>query len=87
MGYPWKVEISQNLMSFKSKELAWTAGAGEKKRGGEKMKESLAMLLKTHGEKMTENRPLAMLMKTNGLKSLSGDVDENKGEISRTRGQ
>jgi len=44
------------------------------------MKESLAMLLKTHGEKMSENSPLAMLMKTNRLKPLSGDVDENKGE-------
>jgi len=43
------------------------------------MKESLAMLLKTHGEKMTENRSLAMLMKPNRLKSLSGDVDEKKG--------
>jgi len=40
------------------------------------MKESLAMLLKTHREKMTENRSLAMLMKTNKLKSPSGDVDE-----------
>jgi hypothetical protein len=49
------------------------------KTRGEKMKEGLAMLLKTNGEKMSENRPLAMLMKTNGLKSLSGDVDENKG--------
>jgi hypothetical protein len=38
------------------------------------------MLLKTHGEKMTENRSLAMLMKSNELKSLSGDVYDNKGE-------
>ncbi len=36
------------------------------------------MLLKTHGGKMTENRSLAMLMKTNRLKSLSGDVNEKK---------
>jgi hypothetical protein len=42
------------------------------------MKESLAMLLKTHGEKMSENRPLAILMKTNELKWLSRDVDEKK---------
>jgi hypothetical protein len=42
------------------------------------MKVSLAMLMKTNVEKMSENRPLAMLMKTNKLKSLSGDVDENK---------
>jgi hypothetical protein len=44
------------------------------------MKESLAMLMKTNGEKMSDNRSLAMLMKSNELKSLSGDVDENKGE-------
>jgi hypothetical protein len=43
------------------------------------MKVSLAMLLKTHGEKMSENWPLAMLMKTHELKSLSGDVHEKKG--------
>jgi len=47
------------------------------------MKDSLAMLLKTHGEKMSENRPLAMLMKQNDSKSLSGDVDEKKGESHR----
>ena len=36
------------------------------------------MLLKTHGEKMSEYWSLAILMKTIKLKSLSGDVDENK---------
>jgi len=36
------------------------------------------MLLKTNGEKMSIYRPLAMLMKKKELKSLSGDVDENK---------
>ena len=45
------------------------------------MKVSLAMLLKTNVEKMSENRSLAMLMKANQLKSLSGDVDENKGSF------
>ena len=45
------------------------------------MKDSLAMLLKTHVEKMSDYRLLAMLMKTNELKPLSRDVDENKGEI------
>jgi hypothetical protein len=44
------------------------------------MKDSLAMLLKTNVEKMSENRLLAMLMKPNELKSVSGDVDESKGE-------
>jgi len=42
------------------------------------MKVSLAMLLKTHVEKMSENRSLAMFMKQKELKLLSGDVDENK---------
>jgi hypothetical protein len=50
---------------------------GEKSRG-ENMKVSLAMLLKTRIEKMSENCSLAMLMKKNELKSLSGDVDEKK---------
>jgi hypothetical protein len=36
------------------------------------------MLLKTNVEKMSDNRSLAMLMKQNDLKSLSGDVDEQK---------
>jgi tmRNA-binding protein len=44
------------------------------------MKVSFAMLLKTNVVKMSENRPLAMLMKKNELKSLSGDVDEKKGD-------
>ena len=44
------------------------------------MKEGPAMLLKTHGEKMSDNWPLAMLMKQNDLKPLSGDVDEQKGD-------
>jgi len=43
------------------------------------MKESLAMLLKTSVEKMSGNLSLAMLMKSNELKSLSGDVDERIG--------
>jgi hypothetical protein len=47
------------------------------------MKESLAMLLKTNIENMSENRSLAMLMKTEKLKSISGDVDENKESIGR----
>ena len=44
------------------------------------MKVSLAMLLKTNVEIMSEYRPLAMLMKTHGLKMISGDVDEIKGD-------
>jgi hypothetical protein len=47
------------------------------------MQDSLAMLLKTNVEKMPEKRSLAMLMKSNELKSLSGDVDEKKCRYSR----
>jgi len=43
------------------------------------MQESLAMLLKTHGEKLSVYRSLAMLMKEKELKPLSGDVDEKTG--------
>ena len=42
------------------------------------MKVSLAMLLKTNVEKMPGKRSLAMLMKPNELKWLSGDVDEKR---------
>ena len=52
-------------------------GRSQKTRG-ENMEDSLAMLLKTNVEKMSESRSLAMLMKANELKSLSGDVDEKK---------
>jgi hypothetical protein len=43
------------------------------------MKDSLAMLMKTNGGKMSAFVSLAMLMKTNGLFFLSGDRDEKKG--------
>jgi hypothetical protein len=42
------------------------------------MKEGLAILLKTNVEKMSLLCLLAMLMKTNYLKTVSGDVDENE---------
>jgi len=50
-----------------------------KKTRGRKMKDSLAMLMKTNGGKMSAFASLAMLMKTNGLFLLSGDSDEKKG--------
>jgi len=43
------------------------------------MKDSLAMLLKTNGGKMSVFVSLAMLMKTNGLFLISRDIDEKKG--------
>jgi hypothetical protein len=42
------------------------------------MQDSLAMLLKTNGEKMSEYRPLAMLIKRMELYSFSRDVHERK---------
>jgi len=36
------------------------------------------MLLKTHGEKMSDYRLLAMLLKIKDVQTVSGDVDENK---------
>jgi hypothetical protein len=72
---------NQNLLKFYLAEIKRVnsneASRCEKTRGG-RMKKSLAMLLKTHVEKMSENRSLAVLMKTKQLKSLSRDVDENK---------
>ncbi|MGA3327138.1 MAG: hypothetical protein ABSF45_21950, partial [Terriglobia bacterium] len=52
--------------------------AGQREARGGKWMVSLEMLLKTHGEKMSENRSLAMLMKKSQLKHPSGDVDEKK---------
>jgi hypothetical protein len=49
------------------------------KMRGRKMKDSLAMLLKTNGENLSVYRLLAMLMKTNWLYLLSRDVDEKAG--------
>ncbi len=44
---------------------------------GRKMKDSLAMLMKTNGEKMSDYTSLAILMKTSELLRLSRDVHEN----------
>jgi hypothetical protein len=43
------------------------------------MKVSLAMLLKTHVEKMSASRLATMLMKTNDLNSVCHDVGDKKG--------
>jgi hypothetical protein len=58
-------------------------GARKKKR--EKMWQNFLEILKKHVEKMSIYRSLAMLMKSKELKSLSGDIDENKGERRWTR--
>jgi len=51
---------------------------GGKKSGGEIMKDSLAMLLKTNGGKMSAFASLAMLLKRQWVISVSRDVDEKK---------
>jgi hypothetical protein len=55
------------------------AAPGKGPRGELKMQESLAMLLKTHVEKMSTFRLATMLMKTQGLTLFCHDVDEKKG--------
>ncbi len=62
-----------------------TGRAGVMKKNGKIMRENFLKLLKTHVGKMSTYRSLAMLMKPKELKSLSGDVDENKGERRWTR--
>jgi hypothetical protein len=58
--------------------LLHRGAAGHRKTRGEKMKDSQAMLLKTNHGKVSVFRLLAMLVKTNELKSFSGDVNEKK---------
>jgi hypothetical protein len=48
-----------------SKTFSWFRMIKRQKTRGEKMKDSLAMLLKTNGEKMSVYSLLAMFMKTN----------------------
>jgi len=61
------------------KQLANSRGRNAKNKKGAKMKDSLAMLLKTNGGKMSDFEPLAMLMRIKGLFLFSRDIDENKG--------
>ena len=56
----------------------------DEKMRGEKMKDSLAMLLKTHVGKMSVYRPLAMLMKNKDIHVVSRDIDEKKCGYRRT---
>ena len=53
--------------------ISFRGGLGEKTRG-EIMKVSLAMLLKTHGEKMPDNRSLAMLMKRKEIEIMNYEL-------------
>ena len=76
-------QILSKLYLIQIKRVILKCGSRKEKTRGEKMKESLAKLLKTNAEKMSENWSLAMLMKANELKSLPGDVDEKKGSYRR----
>jgi len=66
---------------LKLNQIARLRAVEIQKRGGEKMKDSLAMLLKTNGENLSVYGLLAMFMKINRLYLLSRDVDENEGDI------
>jgi hypothetical protein len=77
----WQNRPKFYLISIKGFSL--NCRSGEQKRGGPNMKEFLAMLLKTNGGKMSDFCSLAMLMKTNDLKVVSRDVDDNKGSYQK----
>ncbi|HMD84433.1 MAG TPA: hypothetical protein VKO18_06995 [Terriglobia bacterium] len=66
-------------------ELVQPPMARVAKKKGKKLRQNFLKLLKTHVEKMSVYRSLAMLMKPKKLKPLSGDVDENKVERRGTR--
>jgi hypothetical protein len=66
--------IKVQVIEFKTVTLF--LGDWTRKTRGEKMKDSLAMLLKTNVEKMSVIGSLAILMKTNQLYLVSRDVDE-----------
>jgi hypothetical protein len=70
-------EFFQNLDVIENKYVIQFPTAKEKKARGEKMKDSLAMLLKTNGGKMSDYGSLAILMKLKDLKSPSRDVVDN----------
>ena len=67
-----------------SKAVSSYQAPHDEKTRGEKMKDSLAMLLKTNGGKMSVYRPLAMLMKTKDVHVVSRDIDEKKRSYRKT---
>jgi hypothetical protein len=69
---------SEEVYVVVNKVVSQFFGQGCKKSRGEKMKDSLAMLLKTHVGKMSVCGSLAMLLKQQRLYVVSRDVDENK---------
>ena|SRR5208283_2328588 len=71
--------LSTILLELYLKRSLPTDSAEEPEKGGQKMKDSFAMLLKTNGEKMSLFLSLAMLMKVNDLYAVSRDVDDTIG--------
>jgi hypothetical protein len=67
----------ENVNLLKLKWLAGFSADEGKKKGDEKLRVSLAMLLKIHIENMSLWGLLAMLMKTQDVQVFSRDVDEN----------
>jgi ABC-type enterochelin transport system substrate-binding protein len=57
----------------------FSGGRGAENKKGCKMKDSLAMLLKTNGGKMSDFSSPGMLLKTHDLFLFSRDIDEKKG--------
>ena len=70
------IEYFSKMYVYETKAVSRCPGSHGEKTRGENMKDSLAMLLKTHGGKMPDNGLLAMLMKTKDVHVVSRDVDE-----------
>jgi hypothetical protein len=66
-------------MSLKLKQLVQSGWQCSEKTRGEKMKVTSIMLLKAHGEKMSDLGLSIMLLKINKLKPPFHYVDENTG--------
>jgi hypothetical protein len=67
-GLAIKGENLAKIHIFENKPVSSLQVTGSRKTRGEKMKDSLAMLLKTNVEKMSVYCLLAILFKTNELK-------------------
>src|ERR1035437_10817056 len=66
-------------MSLNLNQLTHSQWAANEKTRRGKIQDSLAMLLKTNGEKMSIFRPLAILLKNKELQAFSRDIYEKKG--------
>jgi hypothetical protein len=72
--------LSHSMQSiYRSGRVRELEKRGTFKKGVKKMPPSLAMLLKTNGEKIPAFRSVTMLMKTGALCCVCHDVDESTG--------